>query len=326
MNVLVTGGAGYVGSVVVEGLIKSGHKVVSLDNMQQGHQEAILGGVEFIPADVCDGEALDNVFARHEFDAVVHMAAETLVEYSITDPKRYFRSNILGGINLLDAMLKYKVYRMIFSSSAAIYGEPQRNIIDENHPKSPINSYGESKLMFENILNWYGKAYGIKHISLRYFNAAGGTKSLGEDHRPETHLIPNVLKAAWCRSEPVHLFGADYQTKDGSCVRDYVHVEDIAQAHILALDRLTEIGSGAYNLGNGTGYSVFEVVKTAEKVTGVKIPVEVSQRRPGDPAVLVASSKRAKQELCWEPQFPELESIIQSAWEWLLEHPDGYKH
>lgn len=326
MNILVTGGAGYVGSVVVEELLKSGNKVISLDNMQQGHEGAIPSGAEFISTDICALEAVDKVFARYHFDAVVHMAAETLVEYSVTDPRRYFRSNVISGINLLDTMVKYNVCKIIFSSSAAIYGEPRSDLIDEDHSKTPINSYGESKLMFENILKWYGKAYGLKHISLRYFNAAGATKLLGEDHRPETHLIPNVLKTAWNQCEPVKVFGADYQTKDGSCIRDYVHVKDIAQAHVLALDKLADTSSGAYNLGNGAGYSVFEVVRTAEKVAGVKIPVKVSSRRPGDPAVLVASSNKAKQELSWKPQFPELESIVESAWKWLSEHPDGYEH
>jgi UDP-glucose 4-epimerase len=325
MNILVTGGAGYVGSIVVEELLKSDNKVISLDNMQQGHKGAIPNGAEFISMDICALEALDKVFARYHFDAVVHMAAETLVEYSVTDPRRYFRSNVIGGLNLLDTMLKYNVHKIIFSSSAAIYGEPQSDLIDEDHPKTPINSYGESKLMFENILKWYGRAYGLKHISLRYFNAAGATKLLGEDHHPETHLIPNVLKAAWKQSEPVKVFGADYQTRDGSCIRDYVHVKDIAQAHILALYKLGDTSSGAYNLGNGAGYSVFEVVRTAEKVARVKIPVKVSSRRPGDPAVLVASSNKAKQELSWKPQFTELESIVESAWKWLSEHPDGYE-
>jgi len=325
VDILVTGGAGYVGSVVTEELLKAGHNIVLLDNIQQGHRQAVLQQVQFVHADICDGSSLEEVFAGHQFGAVMHMAAETLVEYSTTDPKRYFRTNIIGGISLLDVMLKYKVSKLIFSSSAAVYGEPQTTLIEEDHPKNPINSYGESKLMFENILAWYGRAYGLQHISLRYFNAAGATELLGEDHRPETHLIPNVLKAARNQTEPVQIFGADYPTKDGSCVRDYVHVVDIAQAHILALDKLDDIRAAAYNLGNGTGYSVFEVVKIAEKVTGVKIPIKVGSRRTGDPAVLVASSKRAKEELNWKLQFPELESIVESAWQWLVTHPDGYE-
>ena len=209
MNILVTGGAGYVGSIVTEELLKAGHNIVLLDSLQQGHREAVLQHVQFVHANICDSSSLDEVFAGHRFDAVMHMAAETLVEYSTTDPKRYFRTNIIGGINLLDTMLKYKVSKLIFSSSAAVYGEPQTTLIEEDHPKNPINSYGESKLMFENILAWYGSAYGLKHVSLRYFNAAGATELLGEDHRPETHLIPNVLKAARNQTEPLRIFGAD---------------------------------------------------------------------------------------------------------------------
>jgi UDP-glucose 4-epimerase len=340
MNILVTGGVGYVGSIVTEELLNKGYRVIILDNLQQGHKEAILPEAEFVLADICEAQALDDVFHRFEIDAVMHMAAETVVEYSMTDPKRYFHNNIVGGIELLDAMLKHKVYKFVFSSSAAVYGDPESIPIEEDHRKLPVNSYGESKLMFEHILEWYGKAYGLKHISLRYFNAAGATKLLGEDHHPETHLIPNVLKAALPQppiSSPqpqelgtrgsgfVSIFGTDYPTKDGSCIRDYVHVIDIAQAHILALEKIEQLSGKAYNLGNGEGYSVLEVVEAARKVTHAEIPVKISPRRAGDPAVLVASSRRAKEELGWRSKFPELEAIIESAWEWMKKHPEGYE-
>lgn len=324
MNILVTGGAGYVGSVITEGLLDKGHKVIVLDNLQQGHKEAVLPEAEFSLADICDAWAVKDVFRRAKIDAVMHMAAETVVEYSISDPKRYFQNNVVGGINILEAMLKHDVSKLIFSSSAAVYGEPETTPISEHHAKAPVNSYGESKLMFERILDWYGKAYGLKHISLRYFNAAGASERFGEDHRPETHLIPNVLKAAWDKSGPVAIFGADYPTNDGSCIRDYVHVIDIAQAHILALEKVKELSGKVYNLGNSEGYSVFEVVTTARKVTRTDISMRICPRRSGDPAVLVASSRRAKSELGWIPEFPDLESIVQSAWRWMRQHPNGY--
>jgi len=324
MKVLVTGGAGYVGSIVTEELLKEGHHVIVLDNLQQGHRRAILPEAELVQADICDIKALGNVFGRCKIDAVMHMAAETVVEYSMSDPKRYFQNNVVGGINLLDTMIKHGVDTFIFSSSAAVYGEPQSIPVEESHPKLPVNAYGESKLMFERILEWYGKAYGLKHISLRYFNAAGASERLGCDQHPETHLIPNVLKAALNSDSPVTIFGTDYPTKDGTCIRDYIHVVDIAQAHVLALGKLENLTGNVYNLGNGEGYSVLEVVETAKRVTGVDIPAIISSRRLGDPAVLVASSTRAKSELDWKPRFSELESIVESIWEWMKEHPSGY--
>ncbi len=326
MNILVTGGAGYVGSIVAEELLRQGYQVIVLDNLQQGHKGAVAPGAEFIFADVCNAEALDGVFQRARIDAVMHMAAETVVEYSMTDPKRYFHNNIVGGIELLDAMLKHEVYKLVFSSSAAVYGDPQSIPVDEDHPKLPVNSYGESKLMFERILEWYGKAYGLKHISLRYFNAAGASESLGEDHRPETHLIPSVLKAALSKNSPVSIFGTDYPTKDGTCVRDYIHVTDLAIAHILALKRLEKDGSSCiYNLGNGNGFSVKEVIEVAKKVTGCNIKTVSASRRPGDPAVLIASSEKIKRELNWNPQYYELKTIIESAWKWHSKSPEGFK-
>ncbi len=325
MNILVTGGAGYVGSIVAEKLLKQGHRVTVLDSLQQGHRQAVPSGAELIVADICQVGSLDKVFHQAKVDAVMHMAAETVIEYSMTDPSRYFHINVAGGTNILDTMLKYNVLKFVFSSSAAVYGEPQDIPIREDHLKIPLNAYGESKLMFERILQWYGRAYGLKHISLRYFNAAGASERLGEDHQPETHLIPNVLKAALNKNGPVAIFGADYPTPDGSCIRDYVHVVDIAQAHILALEKVDELSGRGYNLGNGKGYSVFEVVAAAKRITKTAIPTQISQRRSGDPAVLVASSGRVQAELGWQPEFPELESVVESAWRWLREHSEGYK-
>ncbi|MDM8000433.1 MAG: UDP-glucose 4-epimerase GalE [Dehalococcoidia bacterium] len=319
MHVLVTGGAGYVGSVVADALLKAGHAVTVLDNLQQGHREAVPKEAQFIESDYCSSKDLDSAFRQSGFDAVMHMAAETIVEYSTTDPRRYFHTNVVGGINLLDTMLRHKVNRIVFSSSAAVYGEPLTAPIEEDHPKNPINSYGLTKLMFEQILQWYGRAYGLKHISLRYFNAAGATEHLGEQHNPETHLIPNVLRAA-LTGTPVSVFGTDYPTRDGSCIRDYVHVIDIARAHVLALQRVDDLKAGGYNLGNGQGYSVLEVIQAARDVTGIDIPVRLRPRREGDPAVLVASSSRARSELGWNPRYPKLEPIIESAWQWMRTH------
>jgi UDP-glucose 4-epimerase len=324
MHVVVTGGAGYVGSVVCEELLKNGHKVFILDNLQQGHKEAVLPEATFFQVDIGDIQGVDSIFSRNKIDAVMHMAAETVVEFSMTDPKRYFQNNIISATNFLDVMLKHNVHNLIFSSSAAVYGEPETEIIQEDHTKAPINSYGESKFLFERILYWYGKAYGLKHISMRYFNAAGASQKLGECHIPETHLIPNVLKAALVHREPVTIFGTDYPTRDGSCIRDYVHVSDIAAAHCLALEKLEELSGKAYNLGNEMGQSVIEVVETAKKVTGINILTKISGRRFGDPAVLVASSSRAKAELGWKPQYSDLETIISSAWQWMERHPNGY--
>ena len=324
MKVLVTGGAGYVGSVVTEGLLNDGHQVVVLDNLQQGHRGAVPEGAEFVAADIRDPDSLEEVLRCSGIDAVMHMAAETAVELSMTDPKRHFEVNVAGGVILLDAMLKHGVHRLIFSSTAAVYGDPRSIPIDEDHTKEPINAYGESKLMFERILRWYGQAYGLKYISLRYFNAAGASKLLGEDHHPETHLIPNVLQAALDKNNPVSIFGTDYPTRDGTCIRDYIHVVDIAQAHILALGSLERLTGMAYNLGSNQGYSVLEIVETAQKVTGVEIETRISPRRPGDPAVLVASARRARSDLGWKPQFPELKSIIESTWTWMQQQPEGY--
>jgi UDP-glucose 4-epimerase len=325
MNILVTGGAGYIGSIVSEQLAKQGHEVLVLDNLQQGHHPTIDEDPVFLWFDLDEVDVLEDILVQCQIDAVVHMAAETVVEYSVTDPRHYFKTNIIDGITLLDTMVKSNVKRIIFSSSASVYGEPESSSIGEDHPKKPINAYGETKLMFENILKWYGHAYGLKHISLRYFNAAGASGTHGEDHRPETHLIPNILKAAMNPGKPVTVFGTDYPTRDGSCVRDFVHVVDIARAHILALEKLDEFNGRAYNLGSGKGYSVLEVIDIAREVTGVDIPVEIHPGRAGDPAVLVANSNRARAELGWNPEHTTLREIIESAWKWMKEYPDGYE-
>jgi UDP-glucose 4-epimerase len=326
MTILVTGGAGYIGSVVTSELLSEGYEVVVLDDLRQGHHEAIPSGAQFSLTDICDAEALEELFQRFNISAVIHMAAETEVEHSMKDPTGHFQTNVLGGIRLLQAMIKNQCLRLIFSSTAAVYGEPQSIPITDDHPENPINVYGESKLMFERILKWYGKAYGLRYVCLRYFNAAGASQYFGEDHHPETHLIPNVLRAALDQSQPVAVFGTDYPTKDGSCIRDYVHVLDISQAHLLALEKLDSLNSMVYNLGNGSGYSVLEVIKAAREITEVDIPVEISARRLGDPSELVASSNRAKRELGWAPKFPGLHDIIESTWRWMLEHPNGYDH
>ena len=324
MNILVTGGAGYVGSIVAERLLQHGHGVFVLDNLQQGHIEAVPQGAEFVRGDIRDSETLCGIFSRSRIDAVMHMAAETVVGCSMTDPKRHFEDNVGGGMSLLDTMVKHGVCRLVFSSSAAVYGEPRSVPIPEDHPQEPINAYGESKLIFERMLRWYGRAYDLKHISMRYFNAAGASQARGENHDPESHLIPNVLKAAMNGGQPVLVFGTDYPTEDGTCVRDYVHVLDIAQAHILALQHIDRLAGNAYNLGNNRGCSVMDIVKTARRVSRRDIAVEFAPRRAGDPAVLLASSSWARSDLGWQPEFPEAEAMVETAWRWLQAHPNGY--
>jgi len=325
MNVLVTGAAGYIGSILTEKLIQEGSSVIALDNLAQGHREAVAPEAMFVQAELADSEKLEQIFRRYQISSVMHLAAESLVGESMTDPGRYFHNNVICSINLLDTMLKYGVHKIVFSSSAAVYGEPKKVPIGEGDPVIPVNTYGESKLMFERILHWYWCAYKLNFIALRYFNAAGASGCFGEDHNPETHLIPNALKVALGQRDYVPILGTDYPTKDGSCVRDYIHVLDIAKAHLLALKQLERGGSNkTYNLGNGEGYSVLEVISTIRKVTGADIPIVVQPRRPGDPPVLVASSKLAKSEIGWRPEYPALESIVESAWQWQKEHPHGY--
>ncbi len=323
--ILVTGAAGYIGSVVTEKLLEEGRRIIALDNLTQGHREAVAEGALFVRGDLQDAGLLDNLFRDHPVDAVVHFAARTLVGESVTDPAPYFQNNLVYGLNLLNAMIKHRVNKLVFSSSCAVYGDPRGKTISEKTPKNPINPYGEAKLAFEKMLKWYAGSYGLSSVSLRYFNAAGATRRFGEHHEPETHLIPNVLRAALGRTKNITLFGSDYPTRDGSCVRDYVHVIDIARAHMLALDRLDMTGlCRAYNLGNGEGYSVLEIIDVTGKVTGAEIPVVVSERRPGDPPVLVADAALAKAELGWTPACAKIEDIIESAYKWMLDHPGGY--
>jgi UDP-glucose 4-epimerase len=325
-SILVTGAAGYIGSVVAEELVKDGKHIITLDNLTQGHRESVTEGALFVRGDLGDAAFLDTLFRENRIDAVVHLAARTLVGESVTNPALYFENNLVYGLNLLNAMRKYQVQKIVFSSSCAVYGQPPGDTITENTPKNPINPYGEAKLAFEKALYWYAAAYGLSSISLRYFNAAGASERFGEDHDPETHLIPNVLKAALGRGKNITVFGTDYPTRDGSCIRDYVHVIDIARAHLLALQKLDGPGvCRAYNLGNGKGYSVLEVIDATRKVTGADIPVVLSERRPGDPPVLVAEAGLARAELGWEPVYTDLVEIIETAYKWTKNHPSGYK-
>ena len=326
-NILVTGGAGYIGSIVVEELLKKKQSVIVIDNLQEGHRRAILPDAEFYKGDVGNKKLLEKIFTEQNIDAVLHFAAETTIEYSMTDPGLYFRNNVVNGVTLLDVMLKYDCKRFIFSSTAATFGEPQYTPIGEKHPQKPINAYGESKLMFEKILDWYHKAYGLKFNAFRYFNAAGASEKLGEDHKHESHLIPVIINSILKhnRHEGFQIFGKDYPTRDGTCVRDYIHVLDLAQAHILGMDNLDKNPKGKYNLGNGEGFTNREVVKAIEKISGMKISYSFGNRREGDPAVLIASSELAKKELGWKPKYPKLEDIVKTAWEWHSKHPYGYK-
>jgi len=324
--ILVTGGAGYIGSHAVKLLMENGCQVVTYDSMELGHPAAVGVGT-IIQGDLLDRDRLDRTFEEFPIDAVMHFAAYASVPDSVANPDKYFGNNIGAGLNLLNAMRRHGVGRIIFSSSAATYGEPLHIPIEESHPQNPKNPYGESKLMFEKILKWYGVAYGMKSVSLRYFNAAGADPEgrIGEDHDPEEHLIPIVLQVPLGKRESVRVFGTDWDTPDGTCVRDYIHVNDLAETHVLALKALERgADSTAYNLGNGDGYSVKQVIEAAEKVVGRKIAWEPAPRRPGDPARLVASSEKLRKELNWQPKFPRLEEIIETAWKWHSSHPNGY--
>lgn len=326
MRVLVTGGAGYIGSHVVLALLQAGHEPVILDNLTKGHEEAVLGG-KLIQGDLAEGGNLQQIMERERIEAVIDMAADSLVGESMEHPGRYFRNNIYGGMVLLEAMKACAVKYLVFSSTAAVYGEPETVPIPEEHPTRPTNPYGFTKLAMEGMMSWYERAHGLCYGSLRYFNAAGSEPEgrIGEDHRPETHLIPIVLQAALGVRPAVKLFGNDYPTPDGTCVRDYIHVTDLADAHVLTLQALAETGrSRIYNLGNGLGYSNRKVIDAAEAVTGRKIPVEEAPRRPGDPAVLVASSEKITSELGWKPRYPKLEQIVAAAWQWHRTHPEGF--
>lgn len=325
MRVLVTGGAGYIGSVVAEEMVADGHQVVVFDNLGKGHRGAVPARAVFVEGDLLDGEALRRALPEHQIEAVVHLAAESQVGESVTNPAKYYRANVEGGLSLLNAMRDCGVDRLVFSSTAAVYGEPAKQPIAESDPTVPTNPYGQTKLAFEQALPWYGAAYGLRYASLRYFNAAGASAAHGEDHSPESHLIPLVLQAAAGRRSEVTVFGDDYPTPDGTCIRDYIHVVDLARAHILALAALSERPL-AYNLGcGGQGYSVRQVIDTAQAVTGREIPVRIGARRAGDPAVLVASSARIQRELGWAPRYQDLGAIIASAWQWMRQHPEGYR-
>jgi len=326
MNILVTGAAGYIGSIVTEELIKDGHTVIALDNLQQGHRAAVNPEAEFVHADLGNTTGLEDIFCRRRIEAVMHLAAESIVPESMSEPSKFFHNNIVYGLNMLDIMSKNGVDKIIFSSSAAVYGEPEEVPIREIAHEKPANPYGETKLALERVLHWYSIAYGLKYISLRYFNAAGASEQYGEDHNPETHLIPNVLRVALGQQDYIPLFGTDYPTHDGSCIRDYVHVADIARAHILSLLYLQKGGvSGVFNLGNSKGFSVREVIATARGITGHQIPLKNMPRRRGDPAVLVADATRTRSVLGWQPRLSDLENIIASAWRWQREHPHGYR-
>jgi UDP-glucose 4-epimerase len=324
MNVLVTGGAGYVGSVCSEQLIAQGHHVVILDSLVTGHRKAVPSGAVFVQADIAQSDIVSAEIKKHGIQAVMHFAGETLVTKSMTDPRSYFENNLRKGIVLLDTVMEAGVRQLIFSSTAAIFGEPEFTPITENHPTNPINAYGESKLMFEKVLSWYRRAYSLRYIAVRYFNAAGASTNFGEAHEPETHLIPLLLAAALDGTTEFRIYGDDYQTEDGTCVRDYVHVLDIAQAHIRALHALDEGRSGVYNIGSARGYSVREVLEAVRSATGRELKVKVAPRREGDPAVLVADNAKLVTELGWDPKHSELNEIVRSAWDWKLAHLDGY--
>ena len=318
MNILVVGGAGYIGSHMVKWLLSAGHEVTTFDNLSKGYRNAVTGGV-FVEGDLGSREQLERLFAETSFDAVMHFASFIEVGESVREPAKYYQNNFTNTQHLLDAMVQHGVKHFIFSSTAAIFGEPQSIPIDEAHPKLPINPYGNSKRMVEQLLEDYDKAYGLKSVSLRYFNAAGADidGELGERHNPETHLIPLVLQAASGRRTSISVFGTDYETPDGSCVRDYIHVQDLCEAHLLALKSLQETGaSNQFNLGNGQGYSVQQVIDCARAVTDCEIPVRFEARRAGDPAVLVADAGKARAELGWQPQLSSLEQIIETAWNW----------
>jgi len=337
MKILVTGGAGYIGSVVADELLQAGHEVIVFDNLSRGHREALPQNAELIVGDLADRAAVDELFQSRAIDAVMHFAALIEAGESMKAPATFFRNNTANALTLLEAMLAAGVKRFVFSSTAALYGNPVRTPIEENDLLNPTNAYGESKLLVERMLAWLHRIHGLRYASLRYFNAAGAARpDQGEAHQPETHLLPRILSVALGRGDHVNIFGTDYPTPDGTCVRDYIHVSDLAHAHLLALDALGCAPGDAdsasanfqpliYNLGNGKGFSVREVVEVARQVTGHRIPVIESPRREGDPAILIASSEKIRRELGWQPRLPDLRTIVESAWQWHRTHPDGYR-
>ncbi|WP_434640661.1 UDP-glucose 4-epimerase GalE [Thermoanaerobacterium thermosaccharolyticum] len=326
MAILVCGGAGYIGSHTAYELFKRGEDVIVVDNLITGHKKAVLGGKLYI-GDLRDSEFMDKIFEQNDIEAVIDFAAFSLVGESVGKPLEYYENNVYGTMCLLKKMVKYGVKKIVFSSTAATYGEPERVPIKEDDTTFPTNPYGETKLAVEKMLKWCDNAYGIKHVVLRYFNVAGADESgmIGEDHNPETHLIPLILQVPLGKRDLINVFGDDYETKDGTCIRDYIHVTDLADAHILALNKLRRDNSSAtYNLGNGEGFTVNEVIDAARRVTGHPIPAKVVARRPGDPAKLVASSEKVIKELGWNPQHDTLEEIIDTAWKWHKSHPNGF--
>lgn len=328
MKVLVTGGAGFIGSVVTAQLIAAGHDVVVYDDLSKGHRKAVCSKAALVVGNIGDRERLNSTLDKQQFDAVMHFAAFIEAGESMQVPEKYFRNNTANALALLETVLAHKVPRFVFSSTAALYGNPERTPICECDRLQPTNAYGESKLLVEHMLDWFHRIHGLSYVSLRYFNAAGATETLGEAHGPETHLIPIILQVASGKRERISIFGTDYDTPDGTCVRDYIHVSDLASAHVLALDALAKNSAPQkliYNLGNGQGFSVRDVIEVARRVTGHPIPAAETERRAGDPAVLVASSAKIRAELGWKPQFPELERIVESAWAWAQRHPEGYK-
>lgn len=325
MKILVSGGAGYIGSVVTEALLAEGHAVVVYDNLSKGHAAAIAPEAVFVEADLKDKQTLATTLNGHRIEAVIHMAADSLVGESVSHPAKYYQNNFVAGLNLLDCMRETAVKKIVFSSTAAVYGEPQKQPIEETDATQPTNPYGESKLAFERALRWYDSAYQIKFAGLRYFNAAGATALNGEAHEPETHLIPNILLVAAGKKDFVEVFGEDYPTPDGTCVRDYIHVMDLALAHVMALNILNE-RSAIFNLGcGGDGYSVRQVIQAAQEVTGREIAVRTAPRRAGDPARLCASSDKIRRELGWHPAKQDLKEIVSSAWDWMQSYPHGYE-
>ena len=323
MNTLVTGGAGYIGSVCVEKLLDAGHRVTVLDNLTEGHRGAVDPRATLVEGCLSRGEDIAAALRSSGAEAVLHFAASALVGESMQDPGKYFRNNVVGGLNLLEACVQAGVRKFVFSSTCATYGVPERVPIDEDLPQRPINPYGESKLMFERILRWFHEIHGLEFVAFRYFNAAGATERFGEDHRIETHLIPNLLRVPLGRAESAQVFGTDYPTPDGTCIRDYIHVVDLADAHIRALAPGV---TGFFNLGNGGGYSVREVIAACEKVTGRRIPVVEKPRRAGDPPRLIATADKARRVLGWRPRYAALEDIVATAWAWHRSHPGGYGH
>ncbi|MFQ5855089.1 MAG: UDP-glucose 4-epimerase GalE [Anaerolineae bacterium] len=324
MRLLVTGGAGYIGSTVTAELIRGGHEVTVYDSLVRGHREAVHPAATFVRGDVGDKAMLEPVFREGAFDAVIHFAAFIEAGESMQIPEAYFQNNTANALTLLRTMLEYGVDRVVFSSTAAVYGDPEYTPIDEKHPSRPANAYGASKLMVEHMLAWFSQIHGLGYATLRYFNAAGAAPPLGEDHQPESHLIPIILEVALAQRDHLELYGTDYPTRDGTCIRDYIHVIDLAWAHVLALAALEPGEQRIYNLGNGRGFTNREVLETARRVTGRPIPAVEAPRRPGDPAVLVASSDCIRQELGWVPRYPDLEDIIGSAWAWRQQYPEGY--